>query len=188
MELSNETIINKKFSSINELSNENIISDTTNLITEEFTSNISEHVSMLSESFKETKTEFPLKKFSEIRLVIQGNGVQKLLNDYYFHIEPSEVLVNGKKDDSCSKTCNLKGDKNNITLRFNTSISSCDGMFYGLKNIIEIDLSDFDASNSKTMSWMFFGCSNLEKIEFGNINTPSLENNIFKFKIIQIKY
>ena len=178
LELSNETIIDNKFSTINELSNENIISDTTNLITEEFTSNISEHVSILSESFKETKTEFPLKKISEIRLVIQGNGVQKLLNDYYFHIEPSEVLVNGKKDDSCSKTCNFKDNRNNIILRFDTQIETCYSMFDGLNNIIEIDLSDFDASNSKNMSWMFNSCSNLEKIEFGNMNTSSLENII----------
>ena len=46
---------------------------------------------------------------SEIHLVIQGSGQQKLLNDY-INIEPSEVLVNGVKDDSCSKTCILVGD------------------------------------------------------------------------------
>ena len=51
-------------------------------------------------------------------------------------------------------------------------------MFYFVENIIEIDLSNFDASNVKTMQYMFFGCSNLEKIEFGNINTPSLEDII----------
>ena len=48
-------------------------------------------------------------------------------------------------------------------------------MFERLTNIIEIDLSNFDASNVRTMQYMFYGCSNLEKIEFGNINTSSLE-------------
>ena len=108
---------------------------------------------------------------SEIHLVIQGSGQQKVSN-----IEPSEVLVNGVKDDSCSKTCNLVGDRNNITLKFNTQIESCRSMFSGLGNIIEIDLSNFDASNVKDMRFMFDDCSKLEKIEFGNINTPSLEN------------
>ena len=44
------------------------------------------------------------------------------------------------------KTCNLVGDKNNITLIFDTQIESCYEMFDGLTNIIEIDLSNFDAS------------------------------------------
>ena len=81
---------------------------------------------------------------SEIHLVIQGSGEQKLLSDYYFTNikQPSEVLVNGVKDNSCSKTCNLKGDKNNITLKFDTQIESCRTMFYYLDNIIEIDLSN----------------------------------------------
>ena len=115
---------------------------------------------------------------SEIHLVIQGNGKQKLLGDYFFIYiqQPSEVLVNGVKDDSCSKTCYLEGDINNITLKFNTQIESCKTMFNELKNITEIDLSNFDASKVTDMRWMFNDCSNLEKIEFGNINTPSLEN------------
>ena len=117
---------------------------------------------------------------SEIHLVIQGSGQQTLLNDWYFRNikQPSEVLVNGVKNDSCSKTCYLEGDRNNITLKFDTQIKSCLQMFYGLGNIIEIDLSNFDASKVITMGSMFSDCSNLEKIEFGNINTPSLEDII----------
>ena len=113
---------------------------------------------------------------SEIHLVIQGNGQQTLSK-----IEPSEVLVNGVKNDSCSKTCNLKGDRNNITLKFDTQIELCYRMFDGSTNITEIDLSNFDASKVRDMSWMFNGCLNLEKIEFGNINTSSLENMFAMF-------
>ena len=49
-------------------------------------------------------------------------------------------------------------------------------MFYDLKNIIEIDLSNFDFSKATSLYSMFAGCSNLEKIEFGKIKTSSLEN------------
>ena len=115
---------------------------------------------------------------SEIHLVIQGDGEQKLLSNLYSGVAPSEVLVNGVKNDSCSKTCYLEGDRNNITLKFNTQIESCYAMFDHLDNIIEIDLSNFDASNVRDMIGMFNGFSNLEKIEFGNINTPSLKNII----------
>ena len=119
---------------------------------------------------------------SEINLVIQGDGKQQFLDDYFFKIEPSEVLVNGVKDDSCSKTCNLAGDKNNITLKFDTQIESCYDMFEYLNNIIEIDLSKFDASKVIDMQCMFDGCANLEKIEFGNINTSSLVNMYAMFQ------
>ena len=75
---------------------------------------------------------------SEIHLVIQGSGPQQLLDNYFFTNikQPSEVLVNGVKDDSCSKTCYLVGDKNNITLKFDTQIKSCYCMLNFVENII----------------------------------------------------
>ena len=113
---------------------------------------------------------------SEIHLVIQGNGNQRLLYSG-FKVEPSDVLVNGiSKGNECKKTCYLEGEKNNITLLFSRQIESCESMFESLTNIIEIDLSRFDASKVITMYRMFYDCSNLEKINFGNINTSSLEN------------
>ena len=39
-------------------------------------------------------------------------------------------------------------------------------MFYELQNIIEIDLSNFDASEVNDMQWMFYNCENLEKNKF----------------------
>ena len=54
-------------------------------------------------------------------------------------------------------------------------------MFSYLENIIEIDLSFFDASEITSMQGMFLDCKNLEKINFGNINTSSLESMYFLF-------
>ena len=65
---------------------------------------------------------------------------------------------------------------NNVTLIFNDEITSCENMFKGLSNIIEIDLSFFDFSKVKNMYSMFYGCTNLKKIKFGNINTSSVVN------------
>ena len=113
--------------------------------------------------------------FSEIHLVIQGNGDQNLLSDK-FNLEPSEVYINGIKNDLCKKTCHLEGDKNNIILRFENKIETCDHMFSELKRIISIDLSNFDASKVTDMGAMFYHCSNLERINFGKINTSSVKN------------
>ena len=117
-------------------------------------------------------------RYSEIHLIIQGSGVQNLLSDngYNEADDPSEVYVEGIKKEGCVKTCNLEGDKNKITLRYENKMKSCYYMFYELTNIIEVDLSDFDASEVSKMNGMFYGCSNLEKITFGNIKTDSLEN------------
>ena len=55
---------------------------------------------------------------SEINIVIEGSGNQKILSSYYKGVNPSKVLVNGKEDSSCSTTCKLKDPKSNITLIF----------------------------------------------------------------------
>ena len=113
---------------------------------------------------------------SEIHLVIKGNGKQNILSNE-FNTNPSEVIVNGiSKGNTCKKTCDLDEDINNVTIKFEEQIISCYHMFYGLQNIIEIDLSNFDASKVNNMEAMFYYCKNLEKINFGNINTSSVEN------------
>jgi len=120
--------------------------------------------------------------YSVIKLVIQvPEGIYsrnyniKILNDQFSPL-PSQVLVNGEIRNDCNKTCELTNGKYNITLRFENQINSCYEMFYNLNNIIEVDLSDFDASKVNDMFSMFADCKNLEKINFGNINTSSVEN------------
>ena len=112
---------------------------------------------------------------SEIYLTIEGKGNQSILNDIFYK-EPSQVLVEGKGDNSCKKTCDLINDINNITLIFDEEINSCENMFNGLTNLILIDLSKFDSSKVKNMNSMFYGCTNLKKITFGNIVTSSVQN------------
>ena len=116
---------------------------------------------------------------SIIHLIIKGKGTQQILDKDF--IAPSEVLVNGKKKDSCKQTCYLEENVSNITLKFNNQISSFYTMFYKCKNITYIDLSNFDTSNINDMRSMFCYCSNLEKINFGNIITSSVEDMIYLF-------
>ena len=119
-----------------------------------------------------------INKYSEIHLIIQGNGLQNLLSDsdYNEADDPSEVYVEAVLKEGCIKTCNLEKDRNKITLRYSNKMKTCYYMFYCLTNLIEVDLSDFDASEVSKMNGMFYGCSSLEKITFGNIKTDSLEN------------
>ena len=119
---------------------------------------------------------------NEVKLVIQGEENQYFINNDYY-ITPSEVLVNGNIIESCKKQkfCYLDNPLNNITIRFDTPIESCENMFKGLANIIEIDLSNLDTSRDTSLASMFEGCINLNKINFGNINTSLINNMHYLF-------
>ena len=117
---------------------------------------------------------------SQVKLVVQGKGNIFFLSES-FYLEPSEVIVNGISKDSHQKNCTFEYDLNNITIKFDELINSCEKLFYGLKNIIEIDLSKLDTSEVTNMSSMFDGCSNLEKVNFGNINTSLVKNMEYLF-------
>ena len=112
----------------------------------------------------------------------QGN--QSILSPL-FNKEPSEVLVGNTKREDCIKFCELYNDINEVTHKFDEDIVSCENMLNGLSNIIQIDLSNFDASKVTNMSYMFNDCQNLQKINFGEINTQLL--NIWKvyFRIVK---
>ena len=120
--------------------------------------------------------------YSEIRLIIQGNGTQNIINEK-FAIEPSQIIISGRTlGNSCTKkSCDLKNELNNITFRFNQTIKSFENIFKNMINIKEIDLSDFDFSTIENMYSMFYNCSNLEKINFGNINTSAVQNMSYLF-------
>ena len=78
--------------------------------------------------------------FSEVHLVIQGNGTQNILFNEFIY-EPSKVLVNGiSKGNTCKKTCELEEEENKVSLIFSQILNSSERMFYGLQNIKEIDL------------------------------------------------
>ena len=107
---------------------------------------------------------------SEIKLVIKGSGNLFFLN-HTFNPEPSDVIINNERKDPYIKSYYFTQDFNNVTIKFGNLIESCERMFEGLDNIIEIDLSNFNTSEVTRMDYMFSGCSNLKKINFGNINT-----------------
>ena len=113
---------------------------------------------------------------NEINLVIKGKGKLYFLNSQ-FHISNYDLIINGESVHTSDNFYDFKNDLNNVTIKFNTQIKSCEKMFKGLYNIKEIDLSNFDSSKVTNMDSMFENCENLEKINFGKINT-SLVNNM----------
>ena len=48
------------------------------------------------------------------------------------------------------------------------------GMFYGCRNLISLDLSNFNTSSVTNMEYMFYNCKNLISLDLSNFNTSSV--------------
>jgi len=122
---------------------------------------------------------------SEIILTIKGKNIQPILNNhtyalydkitgsnqhYTFDTKPSEILVNGKKIKEIDFYVNLNEEENNIAIKFNKKLKNCNVMFYGLSNITKIDFKNFDTSEVTSMIGMFYNCINLTSLDLTDIN------------------
>ena len=106
----------------------------------------------------------------KIKILRQGNFLV-IQNNFLAHIYA--MNVNGK---NVEKNCNLYMNKyrNIIKIEINPNINNCFGMFQDCKDIVEMDLSHFDASHVSNMGNMFSGCSSLTSINFTNFDTSSV--------------
>ena len=116
--------------------------------------------------------------FSKIILTINKKGEQKILGDEFNNI-PSLVLVNGNAVNLVNKLISLSEDSNTIQLLWDKKFYNCSYMFSDLKNITNIDFSEFYFQSITNMECMFCNNYDLISINFGNFNT-SLVNNMAK--------
>ena len=138
--------------------------------------------------------------YSEILLTIKGNNTQQILNNkninlfyshtqsknYIFNTKPSEIYVNGNRIDNIDfYVYGLSKEINNITIRFNKTITNCNVMFGLLSNITYINFKHFDFSKVTDMTGMFYCCRNLISLDLGHFNTLSATEmgNLFYYCI-----
>ena len=109
---------------------------------------------------------------SEIIIKILRKGNFKVIQNKFLEYIYS-MNVNGK---SVEKNNILYMDKyrNIVKIAINPNINNCFGMFENCKDIVEMDLSHFDASHVTDMGYMFNGCSSLTSINFTNFDTSSV--------------
>ena len=128
----------------------------------------------------QTKEIYPKRKlnsqYSEIKIKIKGIGNQRLINNYYnYYIPcPNETYINETKvaENQCSLL--LTNPETVIKMIFYKKLTTCEGMFYGLSNITEIDLSKFDSSSVISTYYMFYNCYSLEILNLTNFNTSKV--------------
>ena len=127
---------------------------------------------------------------SEILITINGTGDQQILADIekyngqyciYSNI-PDEIFINDERQNyTGKKVFNLEEAINNVTMKFNSDVTTSRAMFCGLTNITFINLSKFDATHLIVMSAMFYFSTSLKSIDFSNFVTSSATNmkNLF---------
>ena len=126
-------------------------------------------------------TQFTLSyENSEIKIIISGRGTKNFLYNSFYK-SPSEVTINNDSKSSGIKSFNFNEDLNEIAIKFDSQIESCENMFYGLKSIKEIDLSNFDTSFVTSMEQMFKHCESVTKIDVSRFNTSMVESMLDMF-------
>ena len=117
---------------------------------------------------------------SYILIKINDIGIQYIINPDFSPL-PDEIYINEIKMENISYFYNLEDEGNIIKLKWNAKLNSCDNMFSGMKNITEIDISNFDTSEVTSMYSFFNECSKLKRINFkkdNNIIDTSLVTNM----------
>ena len=123
---------------------------------------------------------------NEISMIINQKLGNRIINQYcnnafYYYSFISEVIVNEKSGSIDDYTKLLIEGNNNITIKFNAPLDSCEGMFDNFKNILYIDFSNFISSKVKNMYKMFYGCIYLTSLNLNNFDTSSVTNMGFTF-------
>ena len=119
-----------------------------------------------------------LSKNPKIILTIDSKENNVRIFDNAFKSFPLEVYLDDKKLCYNNNICFYDGQIHNfpigvhkVTLIWERSLNNCCFMFCNAKDIISVNLSDFDTSTVTNMTHMFFNCNKLTSIDVSTFNT-----------------
>jgi len=85
------------------------------------------------------------------------------------NINNSELYINNEKNAYKKYFFPDKEGIYSIMLKMKKPIKDCSYMFAYCNNLIDIDLSSFNAKNVKNIQYMFIGCNNLKNFDFSSL-------------------
>ena len=101
-------------------------------------------------------------------------------NTAYYYAETEKVYLNADSSEMFFPGFNGQKIKNILELdlsNFDTSkVTNMQYMFYGMSNLTTLNLSNFDTSNVKDMSHMFRGMSSLTTLDLSSFDTSKVTN------------
>ena len=114
-----------------------------------------------------------LQSIQKIVIKVIEPGEQEIIFSTF--VNDVQIFINGGEYNFVDNKITVPEGQTTITLQWASPLSSCEQMFSGRDNIIEIDFSEFDASSVGSMKFLFNNCINLKKIIFGeSFSTNSL--------------
>ena len=119
----------------------------------------------------------PLISSNIIRMKFKGTGNENIFINNKNGIDcPNRIYIDRKL--ISKKTCKYKFPNKivSIKMEWDKNFIHCYKMFADISNIIEIDLSHFNTSLVKNMSYMFDNCKSLKFVNISNIDISSLIN------------
>ena len=123
---------------------------------------------------------------SYITLKINKIGTINFYSCYWFHPSqaptPEEFYINDVKQDQFVTSYDFTTADCTIKLLWNNNIETTQGMFASCVDIIEINLSNFDASQVTDMSFMFERMTSLTSINLTNLNTEKVKTMMGLFE------
>ena len=117
-------------------------------------------------------------KDSIVTLRVYNGQQQKIFNS---GTKPNEVWIDNIKQQNVSNSYQLE-PTNIVKLKWTNEINDCYFMFYGCNSIIEMNFTNFDATNCSTTAGMFRNCTSLKSLDlsgFKTSNTLKAMNNMF---------
>jgi surface protein len=117
-------------------------------------------------------------------------------------LEHCELYINNKKIDFCFKFKFPEEGNYTIKIVCEQPLSNTSFLFYNCKNLISIDLSNFNTNFVEDMKFMFGNCISLTELDLSNFNTKNVINmgrmfincsslnylDITKFNTKKVKY
>ena len=98
----------------------------------------------------------------------------------YYYAEPEKVYLNKKSNEMFFSKSDEQKIKNILEIdlsNFDTSeVTDMRNMFYGTSNLTTLNVSNFDTSKVTNMGLMFYGMSNLTTLDLSNFDTSKVTN------------
>ena len=103
----------------------------------------------------------------------------------YYYAEPEKVYLNTDSSKMFRTWDYEQKIKNILDLdlsNFDTSkVTNMDSMFHGMSSLTSLNLSSFDTSQVTKMTWMFLGMSSLTSLNLSSFDTSNVTNMISMF-------
>ena len=120
-------------------------------------------------------------KIFNITLKIRGTGDKYIFSPYIEGLYsfpkvyyPNIIYINGENQSTINNHYNFNQTDNLVQLIWYNNIDNCKYMFWGCKDITEIDLFNFNASKVTNMWSMFRYCSSLSSLNLSNFDTSNV--------------